>query len=130
MGFAFPAAKSSLPHPIAVNFNQLGARMKERPRRRDYWLMAGGTAAHTGARPRHVPKSADEDGEDAATAGPPRDCDLGADENTSYGGGGDTVNTVGGGDPDEGEPDGLAGLRALPRPTGLNGLGAAEEDLE
>ena len=90
----------------------------------------GGIGGHNGDRLRHVPNSADEDGEDAATAGPPRDCDLGADEIASYGGGGDTVNTVGGGDPDDGVPDGLAGLRALPRPTGLNGLGAAEEDRE
>ena len=90
----------------------------------------GGISGHNGDRLRHVPNSADEDGEDAATAGPPRDCDLGADEIASYGGGGDTVNTVGGGDPDEGVPDGLAGLKALPRPTGLNGLGAANEDRE
>jgi len=93
----------------------------------------GGIAGHNGDRLRHVPNSADDDGEDAvdaATAGPPRLCDLGFDEDASNGGGGDTVNTVGGGDPDEGVPDGLAGLRVLPRPTGLNGLGAATEDRE
>merc|ERR1711911_332463 len=77
----------------------------------------GGIGGHNGDRLRHVPNSADDDGEDAATGGPPRDCDLGADEDASNGG-----------DPDEGVPDGLAGLKALPRPTGLNGLGAANED--
>ena len=90
-----------------------------------------GIAGHNGDRLRQAPNSADDDGEEAEdAAGPPRDCDLGAVEDASYGGGGDTVNTVGGGDPDEGVPDGLAGLRALPRPTGLNGLGAANEDRE
>ena len=40
------------------------------------------------------------------------------------------MNTVGGGDPDEDVPKGLAGLRVLPRATGLNGLGTANVDRE